>query len=474
MVPILLHNKKDRVSYRGDIFMIHQKQTKGQEVGFGSNGKSFSLSFIHKSQSSIREKIERTLQGSKKYNDSQGLDTLILPYPQEWEETNYIQKPKEHFLQQQNRNSKVGYIVETYGKGSSLFRMKKSKVKPLEYHTQLPNHIRGDRKKSKGFSKKSRRNILTKVSHLGQDLIPPDRIKMITLTYDGREHFEKKYTPRDCKKHLNSFLTRLRKHLEGRVGRYFYLWRCEPQVKRYLRLGGNPVLHYHLTLFNVSYIDQDWVRETWSRIVCGWGDGKKPKDLVRTKTEEPRSWNRTNNYINKTLSYHCKDDVVEKKYKDYIRKKRLDPTTSHKRLKFLEQMSIGRVWGIGRYEDYNSFVDCSREELSFEEMSVLRRPLLKLMKSRFMKFQGENFNHKQWNQFMRYMKTGRITKKYKTVVIHLEQQFNELVVFGFTREMWEDLKKCYGVKTKKCVDEIKSDVVIDFTPDDYSRKVVGL
>lgn len=44
----------------------------------------------------------------------------------------------------------------------------------------------------------------------------------------------------------------------------------------------------HLTLFNVSYIDRDWVRTTWSRIVTGWGDcGKEPKELARTKTETP-------------------------------------------------------------------------------------------------------------------------------------------------------------------------------------------
>ena len=66
------------------------------------------------------------------------------------------------------------------------------------------------------------------------------------------------------------------------------MWRVEPQVKRYLRLGGSPVLHFHLTLFNVSYIDRDWVRTTWSRIVTGWSDcGKEPKELARTKTETP-------------------------------------------------------------------------------------------------------------------------------------------------------------------------------------------
>ena len=210
--------------------MIHQIERKGQDLG---SGFPF-LVYIDKSQSSLKDRIEERIEKDRKRHLDRLDDPSILSYPQKWEQTKYIPKPKTDFIQEQNRKEEVDYILKYHFGGGSGVELKRSTKKPLEFHTQIPNQVRGDRTSSNGFSNKSRRNVLNKLSCISQDRIPKDRIKMITLTYDGREHFEKKYTPRDCKKHLNSFLTRLRKHLEGRVGRYFYLWRCEPQVKRLL------------------------------------------------------------------------------------------------------------------------------------------------------------------------------------------------------------------------------------------------
>ena len=196
--------------------MIHQTERTGQDLG--------SRFFISKDKNepSLKEKIGRTLQGIKKYNDTQGLDTLTLSYPQEWERTKYIPKPKTDFIQEQNREKKVGYNLQYHFGGGSGLTLQRSEINPLEFHTQLPNQIRGDRKPSKGFSKKSRRNVLNKLSCISQDSIPSDKVKLLTLTYDGREHYENKYTPKDCKKHLHSFLTRVRKYLKGRgVNRCF-------------------------------------------------------------------------------------------------------------------------------------------------------------------------------------------------------------------------------------------------------------
>jgi len=450
--------------------MIHQIERKGQDLGSGF--------FISKDkyEPSLKEKIGRTLQGIKKYNDTQGSDTLTLPYPQEWEQTSYTPKPKTDFIQEQNREKKVGYNLQYHFGGGSGLTLFRSEVNPLEFHTQLPNQIRGDRKPSKGFSKKSRRNVLNKLSCISQDSIPSDKVKLITLTYDGREHYENKYTPKDCKKHLHSFLTRIRQYLQSRgMNRWFYMWRVEPQVKRYLRLGGSPVLHFHLTLFNVSYIDQDWVRTTWSRIVTGWGDcGKEPKELVRTKTETPRSWNNTQQYINKTLCYVSKDTIDDGIYK-YIKKKRLNQKESFKRLERLQNMSYGRVWGIGRKDDYKTFIDNKEIKLTHQHTSRLMRQLLKYNKSNLMRSQGEKFNHKRWNQFEKYFRTGKITKKYKTCRVHLyEQQFKEFSTF-MRGETTEKLLRLLNIPIIECVKDIRTDVVLDFTPDDYSRrKVVGL
>ena len=38
----------------------------------------------------------------------------------------------------------------------------------------------------------------------------------------------------------------------------------------------------------------------------------------------------------------------------------------------------------------------------------------------------------------------------------------------------EDLLRLLKIPIRECVKEIQTDIVIDFTPDDYSRKVVGL
>jgi hypothetical protein len=449
--------------------MIHQTNVTGQDLGSGF------FICIDKSQSSTEEEQEKILLDQLD-DPLDGLDDpSILPYPQEWEQTKYIPKPKTDFIQRQNRQEEVDYILKYHFGGGSGVSLKRSTKKPLEYHTQLPNQVRGDRTPSKGFSKKSRRNVLNKLSCISQDRIPSKKVKLLTLTYDGREHIEGKYTPKDCKKHLNSFLTRVRQYLESRgVDRWFYHWRCETQIKRYLRLGGSPVLHFHLTLFNVSYISQDWVQKTWSRIVTGWGDSNKnPKDLVRTKYETPRSWNKTKEYISKVLCYVSKDTIDEDLYK-YIQKKKLDQETSFRRLKKIQSLSIGRVWGIGRYDDYRTFVDSKEIKLTRQQTSRLVRHLLRYNKSNLMKSQGEKFDHSRWNQFEKYFRTGRITKKYKTCRVHIyEQDFKEFSTF-MRGETMEKLLRLLNIPIIECVKDIRPDVVIDFTPDDYTRKVVGL
>ena len=449
--------------------MIQQLEREGQDLGSGF------FIYIDKSQSSLKDRVEERIEKDRKRHLDRLDDPSILPYPQQWEQTKYTPKPKTDFIQEQNRQEEVDYILKYHFGGGSGVSLKRSTKKPLEYHTQLPNQVRGDRTPSKGFSKKSRRNVLNKLSDISQDRIPSKKVKLLTLTYDGREHIEKKYTPKDCKKHLNSFLTRVRQYLKSRgVDRYFYHWRCETQIKRYLRLGGNPVLHFHLTLFNVSYISQDWVQKTWSRIVTGWGDSNKnPKDLVRTKYETPRSWNKTKEYISKVLCYVSKDTIDEDLYK-YIQKKKLDQETSFRRLKKVQSLSIGRVWGIGRYDDYRTFVDSKEIKLTDQDTSRLMRHLLKYTRSNLMRSQGEKFNHSRWKQFERYMRTGNIIKKYKTCRVHLyRQQFKEFSTF-MRGETIEKLLRLLNIPIIECVKDIRPDVVIDFTPDDYSRKVVGL
>ena len=450
--------------------MIHQIERKGQDLGSGF------FIYIDKSQSSLKDRVEERIEKDRKIHLDKLDDPSILSYPQKWEQTKYIPKPKTDFIQEQNRQEEVDYILKYHFGGGSGVELKRSTKKPLEFHTQIPNQVRGDRTPSKGFSKKSRRNVLNKLSCISQDRIPSKKVKLLTLTYDGREHFEKKYTPKDCKKHLNSFLTRIRQYLKSRgVDRWFYHWRCDSQVKRYLKYGGNPVLHFHVTLFNVDYISQDWVRKTWSRIVTGWGNSNKnPKDLVRTKYETPRSWNKTKQYISKVLCYVSKDTIDEDLYK-YIQKKKLDQETSFRRLKKVQSLKMGRVWGIGRYDDYRTFVESKEIKLTHQQTSRLMKPLLKYTRSNLMRSQGEKFNHKKWKQFERYMRTGNIIKKYKTCRVHLyQQQFKEFSTF-MRGETIEKLLRLLNIPIIECVKEIKTDVVIDFTPDDYShRKVVGL
>ena len=200
--------------------MIQQSQRTGQDLG---SGFPF-LVYIDKSQSSLKERIKEGIEKDRKRHLDDLDDPSILPYPQEWEKTSFIPKPKTDFIQRQNKQEEVDYILKYHLGGGSGVELKRSTKKPLEFHTQIPSGVRGDRKPSKGFSNKSRRNVLNKLSCISQDRIPSKKVKLLTLTYDGREHIEGKYTPKDCKKHLNSFLTRVRKYLESRgVDRWFYL-----------------------------------------------------------------------------------------------------------------------------------------------------------------------------------------------------------------------------------------------------------
>ena len=137
-------------------------------------------------------------------------------------------------------------------------------------------------------------------------------------------------------------------------------------------------------------------------------------------------------------------------------------------------MRYGRVWGIGRKDDYKTFIDNKEIKLTHQHTSRLMRQLLKYNKSNLMKSQGEKFNHSRWNQFEKYFRTGKITKKYKTCRVHLyEQQFKEFSTF-LKGETTEKLLRLLNIPIIECVKDIRPDVVIDHTPDDYSRKVAGL
>ena len=170
--------------------MIHQIERKGQDLG------SRFFICIDKSQSSLKDRIEERIEKDRKRHLDRLDDPSILSYPQKWEQTKYIPKPKTDFIQEQNRQEKVDYILKYHFGGGSGVELKRSTKKPLEFHTQIPNQVRGDRKPSKGFSKKSRRNVLNKLSCISQDRIPSKKVKLLTLTYDGREHIEGKYTPK--------------------------------------------------------------------------------------------------------------------------------------------------------------------------------------------------------------------------------------------------------------------------------------
>lgn len=181
--------------------------------------------------------------------------------------------------------------VEFYYEGN-LVRVKQERQK--RYY---PVKRRGT---IKNFSKASRNRLMLKMAKLNREKTP----YFLTLTYPSSWP-----TARESKKHLSSFIKRLKRRYGDDLG---YIWKLEFQKR------GAP--HYHIFLWGINDYGKKlmgWIADSWAE-VCKIGDENHVK--AGTCIQKIRTWKGVRSY---SAKYFGKIDENER------------------------EKGIGRVWGIG-------------------------------------------------------------------------------------------------------------------------------
>lgn len=311
---------------------------------------------------------------------------------------------------------KIDHYLEIH-EGGSLVRVKSTEVHPFKegYHAD-GKEVRGQREVITRFTTKSRRNLLQKLSCVNQDRIPTNRVKFITLTVDGED------TPPECKKYLNNFLTQMRQRYDG--CRWWYTWKAEFQKRG--------VLHFHIVTFGLQDISHKWIRHTWSRIQLGYAEYKRRcdasddqkevfKSLVVTEIECSRGWGRTEQYFSKTLAYVSKHGTEEEQLIE--RHNRASPDR------------VGRWWGIGRGEVYNSYINRLVYKITEKDWGKVRRVFINALKGTWMRKYKGKFNWRKWKEYERYLKCGYRKIKYTTQTIGIWKLNPEVSLFMKNEDM---------------------------------------
>lgn len=171
--------------------------------------------------------------------------------------------------------------VEWLGNASIL------KVSKAEPTIQTGGGLRGV---VKGFSRGSRRRLMSKIASVRRDAKLPC---FVTLTYP--KSFPE---PKQSKKHLKEFIRRAKRSFPG-TG---IIWKLEPQQR------GAP--HYHLLVWGSSQKElRAWVPNAWHDIAGGgdnyhllWHEGKlKNKHCVNAVYSFKGVWSYASKYLGKTF-----------------------------------------------------------------------------------------------------------------------------------------------------------------------------
>jgi hypothetical protein len=172
-------------------------------------------------------------------------------------------------------------------------------------------HSRGTRGTIRGFSRKSRTNLLRHKASINRSAFRAHkgRVFSVTLTYPSQYPQD----PKLCKRHLEA----LRKRLARRYGGFSGYWRLGIQ-----RRGA---WHFHLLLFVPPSFGK--LKEIRHFIACSWYEvcGKLSEGhlLAGTRVEEVRNWRNATSYVER-----------------YVAKPE----------QFPEGVEMGRVWGVWNEE----------------------------------------------------------------------------------------------------------------------------
>ncbi len=180
------------------------------------------------------------------------------------------------------------------------------------------------RGKIQGFSKKSRRRLMQKISMTKKSCLP----MFVTLTYPGEFSEDPKVWKRDLQVFWMRFVRRF-----PDVGA---VWKLEFQKR------GAP--HYHLLVWGVSYIDLlRFVPEAWYQVV---GSGDVRHFNAGTRVEQVRSWRGVMAYASKYLA----------------------------KLESVPYDAVGRFWGVKGNIPWADMVQISlTDREAFQFIRLLRR-----------------------------------------------------------------------------------------------------
>jgi len=218
------------------------------------------------------------------------------------------------------------FICDNY-EGGSLVRLRaeNSMLHLSEGRDEAVGSVRGS---IRGFSHNSRKRLMRMFAMINLDMIGCTPL-LVTLTYPSKYSLDWK----KWKKDLDNFSKRFsRKYPDT-----FAFWRLEFQKR------GAP--HYHLMVFNVEWIDKNWLSQGWFDVV-GSGDGKHLE--AGTKVEQVRSQQGVFAYCSKYLG----------KVQDMP-----------------EDADVGRMWGIKNRGRYNQYITKNTWTIPKEVFHRVRRIL---------------------------------------------------------------------------------------------------
>jgi hypothetical protein len=202
-------------------------------------------------------------------------------------------------------------------------------------------HGRGMRKRVRGFSKESRRNLLRRLASINRRAFRAFKGRMIfvTLTYPG----EYPEDPEVCKNHLKA----LRKRLQRKFGDCVAFWRLGIQ-----RRGA---WHFHLLLFvgqSIGSVDElrRFISSSWYEVTGKVSEGHL---CAGTRVEAVRKWKEATSYVER---YMAKPE------------------------EFPEGLQTGRIWGI--WNENLLPVRWETVEVSFKDAFRIRRIYRKLARKK--------------------------------------------------------------------------------------------
>jgi hypothetical protein len=200
-------------------------------------------------------------------------------------------------------SNQEAYISSTIGGSLSQISFKAWETKSRIGSTKAG----GIRRKIRGFSRVSRRNLLRLLASINRTAFRAFKGKVISVTLTYPTEYPK--DPKVCKKHLEALLKRLKRE----YGNFAGFWRMGIQKRG--------AWHFHLLLFvspSFGSLKQirSFVSSSWHK-VCG--EVSEGHFLYGTRVEEIRTWRKATSYAEKYLA---------------------------KEEQFPEGVETGRIWGV--------------------------------------------------------------------------------------------------------------------------------